>query len=332
MTDSFRATDTGDAASGALDDAMDWLLRLQSAGDDPQILSEFERWLARSAANRDAWKQARRSWDALGRVPPVHTARWASRRRKRPARRGARRRRMAVAGAAAALAACLVLFLQPRLHIWMKADYVSAVGETRRIVLEDGSRVLLNTDSAISVGHEGGGRSVALLKGEAFFEVRPDPAAPFTVEAADMAVTVVGTAFDVRITDDGGTVGVSEGEVHVHVPGNADAGTARLRRGDFLTYDHAAGTTRVRALPTDRYAGWHDGRLFLKDVTVGDAVEDLRRYYRGLILLPDSALAKRKVTGLYDVRDPERALKALATPHGGVLRNPLPGVLLLTGR
>ena len=64
-----------------------------------------------------------------------------------------------------------------------------ATGSTRRwhvkiVTLEDGSRVQLNAGTAIAKDFSGGQRRLTFLKGEALFEVAPDPSRPFTVEAA----------------------------------------------------------------------------------------------------------------------------------------------------
>jgi len=62
---------------------------------------------------------------------------------------------------------------------------------------------------------------------------------------------------------------------------------------------------------------WREGRLFVNDATVGAVVEQIQRYHPAWIAVPDVTLAQQTVTGLYDLRDPDRALRALVQPHGG---------------
>jgi ferric-dicitrate binding protein FerR (iron transport regulator) len=88
--------------------------------------------------------------------------------------------------------------------------HVTATGIRDEIVLPDGSRMILNTASAVSLHFEGGTRSVQLLQGEAYFDVAPDPARLFTVVAAFSEVEVKGTAFSVRTENEADTVVVPE--------------------------------------------------------------------------------------------------------------------------
>ena len=57
--------------------------------------------------------------------------------------------------------------------------------------------------------------------------------------------------------------------------------------------------------------------LFVNDATIGAVVEQIQRYHAAWIAVPDITLAQQTVTGLYDLRDPDRALRALVQPHGG---------------
>src|SRR5690606_22582752 len=67
--------------------------------------------------------------------------------------------------------------------------YATAVGERRTVTLEDGSVLVLNTNTAVEVRFRGNARRLALVRGEAQFDVRPDAQRPFTVTADGTAVT-----------------------------------------------------------------------------------------------------------------------------------------------
>src|SRR5690606_20513701 len=97
--------------------------------------------------------------------------------------------------------------------------YASNVGEVRRIALDDGSYMLLNTDSLAVIQFSEARRDVRLEKGEALFEVAKDPQRPFVVNAGDLTVKAVGTAFVVRREDSSVEVTVTEGVVEVARPG-----------------------------------------------------------------------------------------------------------------
>ena len=83
---------------------------------------------------------------------------------------------------------------------------MTATGESRTVTLADGSQVNLSGGSAIGVDITSEERRVRLLSGEAFFDVAHDAARPFTVEAGEARIVVLGTAFDVALDPSATTV------------------------------------------------------------------------------------------------------------------------------
>jgi transmembrane sensor len=77
-------------------------------------------------------------------------------------------------------------------------------------------------------------------------------------------------------------------------------------------------------------AAWRHGQLYLHDQTLRDAVDQLRRYYAGTIVLTDEALAERRVTGAYNLNDPEDALLGMARAHGARVRRITPWLIVLS--
>ncbi|MCQ1770813.1 FecR family protein [Neorhizobium galegae] len=298
-----------------LEEAMDWFLRLREPHRTAADERDFGRWFERSPANRDAWTKACKTWELMGETTPIHQDLWrpAGQAKMLAARH---RRRVLGAGAALALAACLVLALAgPSLFIRYRADFRTATAELRKITLEDGSAVELGAESAIDTDFANGARHVTLLSGEAFFDVKHDPARPFTVTAAGVNVTVLGTAFDVHIKPEDTTVELVRGLVGLTVDGAAK--TFERSPGDSVTVSRTDGqVSRARLAPEDM-AAWRNGRLFVNDVTVASVVDELQRYHSAWISIPSGDLANRRVTGLYDLSDPDRALEALVQPYGG---------------
>ncbi|WP_231711579.1 FecR family protein [Xanthobacter dioxanivorans] len=160
-------------------------------------------------------------------------------------------------------------------------------------------------------------RHVTLLSGEAFFEVTPDASRPFVVAAGGVDVTVLGTAFNVALSADTTAVELAHGSVRV-APGQAGGQPgATLTPGETVVVDRGTGAMQKETIALDDIAAWRNGQIFVNDATIGSVVERLRRYHRAWISLPDAALAAQRVTGLYDLRDPDRALRALVQPYGG---------------
>lgn len=332
-----------DKPQAALDTAMEWMLRFRETADDPKLRADFKLWLSRTEENRAAWRQACKAWRVLGEVPPVYAHVWT---RLPPARsapgvpkgvpvaaRGRReskprpeklptvglRRRSAIGLAAIGIAACLLLLAAPSLMLRFEADHRTATAQSRIVTLEDGTTVHLAPDSAIRSDFSAQRRQVRLLTGEAFFDVARNADRPFVVDAGGVKVEVLGTAFDIRLASADARVELARGSVSVSYDASQNAGTT-LSPGQMLVVDRGSGAVTKGDIAPDDIATWRDGRLFVNDATIGSVVEQIQRYHSAWIALPDPGLANQKVTGLYDLRDPDRALRALVQPHGGKMR------------
>jgi transmembrane sensor len=302
----------------AWDRALDWLLRTQAAPEDRRLQVEREAWLAEHPSHARAYRRAEEIWRITGAVPAharrVRAAKW--------------RQRIGVL-AAAAFAACLILWSAPRLvpdlGIMLQADYRTGAGEVREVTLPDGTTVWLDADSAIALPAD---RSVSLLAGRAFFQVKSDASRPFTVTAGEERITVLGTAFDVLLSERGVTVAVQSGSVSV--ASGAARGVA-LRGGQRAIIDRAHGNLSTNAISTASVAAWRNGLLVVEGATVTEVVDELARHHSGFILLRDPALGARRITGVFDLKDPQAALRAVLKPYGGQILRITPYILIVEG-
>ena len=337
-----RPADTN--ADPVTDEAAAWLLRMRRAPDDPGLRAEFEAWLSRDARHAEAWAMAQQVWSLAGVVGPASrqpTADRASGPQDRPlnvSRRFWRNRRPARTwgfGLATAATICLVIVLFPSLKLQMQADYMSAVGEIWNVELADGTRVQLDSNSAIAVDYAADRRSVRLLAGQAFFSVQHDRQRPFSVKADDVDATVTGTAFEVRLASTDVSLAVAEGEVRVTYrrEGQREAQTDAtvLAAGQGLRVRIPGGAMERMRVPLQSIASWRRGRLLIESATIGDLIEELRRYRSGAIVITDDTLAARRVTGVFALSDPIRALKAVVEPHAGRVREITPWLVVVSG-
>ena len=296
---------------------MDWLLRLKEKPQCPQTADDLKAWLDRSERNRAAWQHALKTWALLGEVEPQYKHLW----QQKEANVVSLPRRRWVAATVFALAATLALFLAaPAFMIWLQADFRTGTGESRVVTLADGSEVNLSADSAIDVDLTAEGRRVRLLTGQAFFDVAHDAKRPFTVDAGNAKVVVLGTAFDVALDDTATTVQLARGIVGISGEG-ARRTVAEMAPGDMATVDGDTGLITHATVPVEEIGAWRNGLLFVNDVTIDSVVARLQRYHPAWISVPDRTLGHQRVTGLYDLRDPDRALKALVQPYGGKVRS-----------
>lgn len=324
-----------DKPDSVLEEAMDWLLRLNAATDDAELARRFDAWLARSDEHRRAWDTARRTWRLMGEARPVYEHVWRgdhqpsskasgdSRTRRQPQWRI----RGIAAGLAAAACLLLVLNYSP-IVARLQADYTTGTGESKTVKLADGTTVELAADSAIKVDVTGRHRRVVLLAGEAFFDVTHDSARPFVVAAGGVDVTDLGTAFNVQLSSADTSVALAHGSAAVSLE-RRQANDLVLAPGEMVVVDRKTGQMDKSAIAQADIATWRDGKLFVNDVTIAAVIEQLQRYHPAWITLPDRTLASQKVTGLYDLRHPDRALRALVEPYGGTVHNVSPYVRIV---
>lgn len=301
-----------------LEQATDWMFRRRSARGDRAFEAALQAWIDESEVHARAWALAEKTWRASGQARPAFAHEWPDTTSRVPI---ARRRTHRIAAAAMGLAACLALVVAwPAIRVELAADHATATAEVRRIALADGSVVHLGADSAIAADYNAGDRTVTLLKGEAFFQVVPDRAWPFTVRADNLTVTVTGTAFDVGFTDRTFSVAVASGSVRVNRAGISDAAAFDLRPGQGLTIDRATGAAARAAVSVGSVAAWRAGRLIVENAALADAAEAIGRHHRGFVAIADARLKESRVTGVFDLNDLVRALRALAAAHGGTVR------------
>lgn len=324
-------------------EASDWLLRLREAPADQELHESFEQWRAAHPDHAEAWNEMQDMFALIGDVQPAHPeylVRGHDATRGRPRRESGApatrptitpSRRIGRTAAIAAVAACLALIAAPSLILHMQADHVTGAGSVERIALADGSSVRLGPDSAIVVSYTTDRREVRLLRGQAWFEVRPDPGRPFRVDAQDVSATVLGTAFDVRMIGEETMVAVGHGRVRVRDAAATPAQERELAAGDWVRIDQ-----RHRLMAGSQAAelagAWGDGTIMIRGRTVADAIEEIRPWYNGRIILANAVVGRSKVTGTYRLTEPVEALRALVEPHGGTITRITPWVVVVSGR
>jgi transmembrane sensor len=195
--------------------------------------------------------------------------------------------------------------------VLLNADYRTGPGERRALRLSDGSHVDLGPESALAVRFTARQRCVELLAGLAYFAPQPrdtDERRPFRVTAADGTVTALGTRFVVDQL--GAVVDVVVAEDRVEV---ALAETARvvLASGQTVRYG-GNGLGEVQAVNLNHVTAWRRDRLIVNQRPLREVITVLNRYRRGRIILAGRALAARRVSGVFDLAQPDTALAAIA--------------------
>lgn len=192
-------------------------------------------------------------------------------------------------------------------------DVATGQGEIREVELPDGSRVSLNGDSTLRVRYYPRRRDTALARGEAFFEVAPDAARPFSVDSGPARVRVVGTAFNVRAGPPRLVVKVRNGLVELRPDRERpDGAVLRLEQGAGVAVDAASGRPEAVATSADTVGDWRHGQLVFRQTPLAEVGAELARYL-GQPVQVDAALALLPVSGMAVTSAPRGFL--LSLPH-----------------
>lgn len=296
--------------SNVLQQALTWQVTFWSNEVTDDERAAFERWLASDGRHAAAWEQIR-STDARlaamaapGAAPAIRASQLATGRRKQLRLFGW------------FIGAGLAAYGARQTPQWqtMAADYRTATGERRQVTLADGTRITLDTGSAIDVAFDDTHRLVRLRSGAILVATAPDtlrhggPPRPFMVATAHGTVRPVGTRFTVRQDDSAAAVAVLEGAVEL-IPRGAGALPKRLEAGQQTSLA-AHAVAAIEALPAVP-AAWTQGRLMAERMRLDDFLAELSRYRRGMLRC-DPAVAGLTVSGVFSVDDTDDTLAALA--------------------
>lgn len=201
---------------------------------------------------------------------------------------------------------------------------VVASGEESQLVsLPDGSRVLLNRNSAITypAAMTGQKERPVTLEGEAYFDVVPDSRQPFVIQTAKTRIEVLGTSFNVRAYPGEPTteVEVESGRVSFSGPGTHSA--LILEAHDRGVFEHAGQWHVVKAPQLNAHA-WRTGTLQLRKVPVQEGVKAMERFFGvELKIGEDNNLAECPLTlGNFRPDELPEALVVLETNFGFLIQ------------
>lgn len=251
---------------------------------------------------------------------------------KQRRRSGSLRRLGTLSVGAVAVAACLmaVMIVGPWAMRGLQSDYATGTGETRTVVLEDGSEVTLAPESAVKISFAPGQRTVGLLEGEAFFDVSANPERPFVVEAGAVETTVLGTGFDVLRARDGVAVSVEHGQVRVDFSKDGQSSVMATLGAGQSVHVGLSGEALVAQKPPSQIATWRAHQLIARDQPLGLVVDQLRSYYNGKIIVLDEVLSAEPVTGVYNLADPLEALYGIARAQNAELWQVSPWIVIVS--
>lgn len=266
---------------------------------EDQVL--FDAWLAESPTHEIAYWRLQGAWSRTSRLPALrleHPARW----------RGA---------FLIPIAAAMVLIAMAAVSYWtyatrsQTAAFATKLGGHEVVALSDGTRVELNTDTAIRVKYTAHAREFWLDRGEAYFQVKHDPAHPLTVYVGDRRITDIGTKFDVQHETGRLEIAVFEGRVGFDAAAAPlNASPLLLTKGDAII---ATATDMSVVHKTDRQLmnelSWREGVLVFDGTSLAEAARQINRYNAKKIVIADPKLSEVAITGTVSENDPQQFVR-----------------------
>lgn len=286
--------------------AAEWFIRLRAENVNRNDKAAFNAWLEQDETNRAAFAEMCEIWDDPEFLQELlNSADQYEIAPKQP------KQQLFNQHLSLAVAACFafVAVFGNHLYLLAKADFSSAIGEHKTVILSDGSTVMLNTDSAIAVVMEKQQRRIELLKGEAYFDVTPDPLRPFIVSANYSTTRVLGTRFFVHQQQNNDQVKVLSGRVEVCNNLNRNEQVLLLDRDAVSVTEKTLG--QPRRLDSGLSISWIDGVLEYENETLETVINHINRNFTGIIFFKDDSLRNLKINGRLKYRDAHEMLQIL---------------------
>ncbi len=193
-------------------------------------------------------------------------------------------------------------------------EITSPPGVRSQVVLPDGSNVWLNAESTIKfkVPFDKSIRDIS-LSGEAYFEVKKNPDAPFIVKSGNVQVKVLGTKFNYKAFAEENNIEVilAEGKISLNTEGRAKGNEKIMNPGDRAVFDKTANQTKITNEKIDKYIAWHNGKMIFDETPMPEVATQLGRWYGIDVIVEDPKINKYRITTTFENESLQQVLELL---------------------
>lgn len=307
----WRAEGVAEADFEHLQQAADWYARLCDETADDSLRAAWRRWLAQDPAHRQAWSVVEKVGARFAPFRQADRRELAYDALQAPGKvRIGRRRALLSLGVltVGGLLGWRTLRDTPLAdHLAaLGAEHATATGERRDLALADGSRVWLNSLSALDVDYGPARRLLRLRAGEMLLEASGDPRGPVRVATRHGEVAGERATFGLCHQADGLCLSVFAGAAEVT---SASGARARVEQGMQLSFAASGALGLAQPVEAARRS-WTRGIYVAEGVSLRRFVEELGRHRHGYLGCSPEVAALR-VVGSFPLADTERALDML---------------------
>lgn len=329
----------------ALDQAGDWIVKFDR-GLTIDEKTAFKRWVCSSQQNHNAFMSMAQLWDGMDELsrlsdlfPEEEVVRstWGV------------RGLSAAASTIIALVVTGIMLMQTVFTVQVAKRFETSVGEHSTVNLPDGTQIVLNTNSLVTVNYDSEHRLVTLERGEIHIDVAHDESRPLSVRAGEKVVQAVGTAFNLELYDDNSLeLIVTAGKVRVadrasfdsHLETKVDRGEGVNRVSQFRLSEKslavakgekivlgsprlATGLTPELASPIkiaerdiQASLSWRGGNLVFNGQSLEEAILEISRYTSVEFEFRDEDIKAVRIAGRFKAGDVNGLLGALNETFG----------------
>ncbi|WP_460275919.1 FecR family protein [Celeribacter sp. ULVN23_4] len=311
VTDAEELSKLDAQTSRLLSEAIDLMIRRQDAPDNPVTLQTIANWRARSDAHDRIWQRVAEAHGLSGvALGQSDKSRIMS------------RRNVILGGVTALGAGALSSWAVPEMRLRMGADHLTTTAELLPIDMPDGSAMILGPDSAIAVSSTRDMREIRLLRGMGWFEITKDVDRPFYLDMGDgNFARMAGATFE--ISRDAGMLNLAVAQNSVELTGGSGH---VVEAGHWVRVDQRSSLFEEGERDPSFAGAWKNGVIVAEAEPMEALVARISRWIPGRVIVAAPSIAQARISGVFDVSDPFRALEAAVRPTDAQVRR-VPGLL-----
>ncbi|MGL5787066.1 MAG: FecR family protein [Bacteroidales bacterium] len=169
-------------------------------------------------------------------------------------------------------------------------------GQRVNLVLSDGTKVWLNSDSRLSYPAKFSKSSrEVILTGEGRFDVAKDKNSPFIVHSQDLGIKVLGTVFNVKAYNpDAISVTLESGAIEVEFAEQFQA--LKMSPNEHLVYSKTEGIRLNKNIDASLSSLWVSGELIFQGVSLKELAQELQRHFDVKIVITNTNIENQLYT------------------------------------
>ncbi|WP_395609786.1 FecR domain-containing protein [Pseudomonas sp. B22129] len=287
--------------------AISWALRLRNNRANVRLQAQCEHWRAAHGEHELAWQRVQALQQELS--SQLTTIPGAQAALENSAQGLGRRQALKVLSGAVLMGSAA--WMGRDLTGWPRwtSDLATATGERRSVQLPDGTRLQLNTDTAVDLNFSSQERLITLVRGEILVTCGAVSPVPLLVNTRHSVLEGIDGRFAVRQDRDCTRLTVVSGNVAIHSPHRADGLSTQVHTGE--SYRVQERRAILTPSPDMDMGAWADGLIVTRGIRLDEFLAEVGRYRHGYLGC-SADIAGLRLSGVFRLEDTDKLLAVLA--------------------